>query len=250
MMHPLQANDARRLARLGGVLYLIIIVIGALGESLIRGSIVVRGNATATALNLRSMEWLWRLGVAGEGVLLVCTALLAVILYVLLRPVHRDIALAAVVFNIVCIAIEGVAAVSLASALIPISNPQAFQLLTPAQADAASMLAIQSHSYGFGIALIFFGVECVILGHLIIRSAYMPRAIGRLMQVAGVCYLLNSFALVLSPALSNRLFPLILMPSLLAELSFAIWLTVKGVRADAWNQSAVRAERDRHRPTT
>jgi hypothetical protein len=230
----ISGQTAVRLARFGGLLYLIIIVIGALGEAVVRGSIVVQGDAAATSQNLRSMEWLWRLGLAGESALLVCATALAVILYVLLRPVNRAFALAAVFFNLICIAIEGVAAVFLAVALIPINNPKAFSALTPSQLDAASMLAIQSHSYGFGIALIFFGVECIILGHLIARSGYMPRVIGRLMQVAGVCYLLNSFALLLSPPLSNLLFPAILLPALVGELSFALWLVVKGVRPGDW----------------
>src|SRR5687767_8369387 len=100
-MNLLDAKRARFVARVGGVLYLIIIVLGALGEAVVRGSIVVPGNATATAANLRSMEWLWRLGVAGEVVLLTCATALALILYILLRRVSRDLALAAVFFNLV-----------------------------------------------------------------------------------------------------------------------------------------------------
>ena len=241
MTQSISGPAAVRLARFGGLLYLIIIVIGALGEAVVRGSIVVPGDAASTSQNLRSMDWLWRLGLAGEGTLLLCATALAVILYVLLRPVSRALALAAVCFNLMCIAIEGVAAVMLAVALIPINNPKAFSELTSSQLDAASMLAIQSHSYGFGIALIFFGVECIILGHLIARSGYMPRVIGRLMQVAGVCYLINSFALLLSPALSNVLFPAILLPALVGELSFALWLVIKGVRPAEW-ASAVSAQ--------
>ena len=85
-MQPLDAKRARLLARVGGILYLIIIVIGTLGEAVVRGTIVVPGDAAATAANLRSMEWLWRLGVAGEVVLLSCATALALILFVLLRP--------------------------------------------------------------------------------------------------------------------------------------------------------------------
>ena len=99
-MNLLDAKRARFLARVGGVLYLIIIALGALGEAVVRGRIVVPGNATATAANLRSMEWLWRLGVAGEVVLLTCAIALALILYILLRRVSRDLALAAVFFTL------------------------------------------------------------------------------------------------------------------------------------------------------
>ena len=239
-MPVLDAKRAQRIARVGGVLYLIIIVIGALGEAGVRGTIVVTGNATATAANLRSMEWLWRLGVAGEIVLLTCATALAVILYVLLRPVSRDLALLAVCLNLVCIAIEGVAAVALAATLLPMTNAAYINAFSPEQLNAMALLSVRTHSLGFGIALIFFGVECIVLGYLIARSGYMPRAIGVLMQVAGVCYVINSFALLLSPPLSSRLFPAILIPSLIAELSFALWLLVKGARAEQWNQALAR----------
>jgi hypothetical protein len=235
-MNVLDAKRARFLARVGGVLYLSIIAIGALGETVVRGSIVVPGNATATANNLRSMEWLWRLGVAGEVVLLACAVALSVILYILLRRVNRDLALAAVLFNVVCIVIEGVAAVSLAAALFPLRSAPYLSAFTSEQLNAMVMLSIRSHTEGFGIALIFFGVECVILGYLIYRSGFMPSSIGVLMGVAGVCYAINSFALLLSPPLSSRLFPAILIPSLIAELSLALWLLVKGVNTEKWDQ--------------
>lgn len=235
-MNVLDAKRARFLARVGGVLYLIIIALGALGEAVVRGSIVVPSDATATAANLRSMEWLWRLGVAGEVVLLTCPTALALILYILLRRVSRDLALAAVFFNLACIAIEGVAAVSLAAALFPLANAPYLNAFAPEQINAMAMLSVRSHTAGFGIALIFFGVECVILGYLIYRSGYMPRSIGVLMEIAGVCYVINNFALLLSPPLSSRLFPAILIPSLIAELSLALWLLVKGVNAERWDQ--------------
>ena len=238
MIHPLDARRARLLARVGGILYLIIIVIGALGETVVRGRIVVSGDATATAANLRSMEWLWRLGVAGEIVLLSCAVALSVILYVLLRPVSRDLALAAVLFNLVCIAIEGVAALSLAAALFPLTNAAYLGAFSPEQLNAMAMLSIRSHTVGFGVALVFFGVECIIIGRLIARSGYMPKLIGVLMQIAGVCYAVNSFAVILSPPLASRLFPAILMPCLIAELSLALWLLIKGVREEEWNPPA------------
>jgi hypothetical protein len=235
-MNQMDAKRARVVARVGGLLYLIIIALGAVGEAVVRGSIVVPSDATATAANLRSMEWLWRLGVAGEVMLLTCATALTLILYTLLRRVSRDLALAAVLFNLVSIAIEGVAAVSLAATLFPLANAPYLSAFAPEQMNAMAMLSVRSHTVGFGIALIFFGVECVILGYLIYRSGYMPRSIGVLMAIAGICYVINSFALLLSPPLANRLFPAILIPSLIAELSLALWLLMKGVNAEKWSR--------------
>jgi len=239
MVGHLDAKRARLVARVGGLFYLAIIVIGALGEGLIRGRIVVAGKPTATAANLVSLEWLWRLGVAGEMVLLVLASALSLILYLLLRPVNRDVALMAVFFNLVCIAVEAVAGVSLATALLPVTSAEYATAFGPEQLGAMATLAIRSHTYGFGVGLIFFGVECVVLGWLIARSGYMPRTVGRLMQLAGVCYVINSAALLLSPALSNRLFPAILLPAVVAEFSLAIWLLARGVRAEEWNQAVL-----------
>lgn len=225
MTHPLDAGGARRLARIGGVLYLGIIAIGAFGEVVVRGRVLVPGNAAQTAANLRSMEGLWRIGIAGEIVLLASALALALILYILLRPVSRHLAALAVLFNLIAIAIEGTATVALAAAVLP------------AATDGTVILLIRSHSLGFGIGLVFFGVECVILGILVAGSGYIPKWIGILMLIAGVCYVVNSFALILSPPLSSRLFPAILLPALAAELSLAVWLLVRGVRSDQWGQA-------------
>jgi hypothetical protein len=234
---------ARREARIGGVLYLLIIIIGALEEAVVRGRIVVPGNAVATAANLRELEWLWRLGFTGEVVLLVSAVFLALILYRLLRPVHRDLALLAVLFNLMTIAIEAVAAVSLTSALTPLHG--AASGFTTEQLARLADLGYRGHTAGFSIALVFFGIECIILGYLIRRSRYMPSWVGTLMQVGGICYVINSFAWLLSPALSTILFPAILLPSLIGELSLSIWLLTKGVRGGQWPEHAALEETPR-----
>jgi hypothetical protein len=97
------------------------------------------------------------------------------------------------------------------------------------------------HDYGFGLGLIFFGFECLVVGHLIFRSGYLPKTLGVLMQIAGLCYLANSFALLLAPAFANMLFPAILVPAFIAELSLCLWLIVKGVNVPKWNKRVARS---------
>lgn len=231
-------TSPRVLARIGGALYLLIIAIGLFGEMFVRNKIVVSGDAAATAANIRSMESLWRLGIAAELVLLVSAVTLTVILYVLLRPAGRDLALLAVCFNLVSIAVEAVAALNLVGALFPLGKAGYLAAFEPEQLYAMAMVAVRSHGFGFGVALIFFGCECLVLGYLIVKSGFFPKAIGVLMQIAGVCYLVNSFALILSPALSSRLFPAILIPPFVGEASLCVWLLVKGVNVAKWKQRA------------
>lgn len=231
--HRVEASP-QVLSRIGGVLYLIVIVLGLFGEAFVRDRIIVSGDATATAANIRSLESLWRFGIAGEFLLLICATVLTLILFALLRPVHRDLALLTVFFNLVTIAVEAVAALNLVAALFPLGNAGYLRAFEPEQLHAMASLAVKSHSYGFGVALIFFGCECLVLGYLIFRSSYLPKAIGVLMQVAGWCYLTNSFALLLAPTFANRLFPAILVPAFVGEVSLCLWLLVKGVNVEKW----------------
>src|SRR5216684_2258069 len=222
-------------ARVGGVLYLIIIVLGIFGEAFVRDRIFVSGDAAATAANLRSLESLWRFGIATELFLLICAIALTLIFYVLLRPISKELALLAVFFNLVSLA---VAALDLVAALFPLGNAGYLKAFPPEQLYAMASLAIKSHSYGFGVALIFFGCTCLILGYLIFKSGFLPKALGVLMQIAGLSYLTDSFALILAPNFANRIFPAVLVPAYVGEASLCLWLLVKGVNVEKWEEKA------------
>jgi hypothetical protein len=221
-------------ARVGGILYLIIIVAGVSGELFVRGSLVVFGNAAASATNIVASRYLWRAGVAGDLVMHLCDVGLMLVFYVLLRPVNRNLALLAVLFNLVQTSVLVANKLNLMLPLFFLADAPYLKAFTPEQLQALSYVAIRTHNYGFGFGLIFFGVECVVVGYLIIRSSYLPATLGVMMQIAGVCYLINSFAEVVYPPIAARLFPLILLPSFIGELSLALWLLVKGVNLSRW----------------
>ena len=239
-MPDLQAEASPRvLSRIGGVLYLIIIVIGLFGEAFVRDRLIVSGDAAATPANIRAMESLWRFGIAAEFFLLICAISLAPILYILLKPVSKGLALLAMFFDLVSMAVEAATTMTLLEALFPLGNAAYLRAFQPEQLYALSSLAIKSHAFGFGAALIFFGCFCVIAGYLIFRSGYLPKTVGVLMQIAGICYLINSFAPILSSSLANRIFPAILVPSFIGETSLCFWLLLKGVNMERWNNRLV-----------
>lgn len=97
--------------------------------------------------------------------------------------------------------------------------------------------ALKTHAFGFHVALVFFGAYCLILGILIRRSGYLPKILGSLMAVAGVCYLINSFASFLTPAIAGKPGIAILLPPLVAEVSLALWMMIKGVDLKKWRSS-------------
>jgi hypothetical protein len=187
-----------------------------------------------TAANLGAMESLWRVGIAAEILLLLCATALTAIFYVLLSPVSRTLALASTCFNVVSIAIEAVSALRLVETLFPLTNARYLASFSPEQRDALAYLAVRSHGFGFAVALIFFGCVCPLLGVLIYRSRFLPRAVGVLMMIAGASYLVDGFALILSPPLADAMFPWILLPALLGESSLCLWLLLRGIDDAKW----------------
>jgi hypothetical protein len=225
-------------ARIGGALYLIIIVLGIFGEAFVRNKIVVAGDAAATAANITAMESLWRFGIAAEFLSLICTIALAMIYFVLLRPVSKELNLLATFFRLVSIVVQAVAVLNLVAALFPLGNAAYFKAFTPEQLYVLVSLATKSHSYGFSVSLLFLGCTFLIHGYLIFRSGYLPKALGILIQVAGVGYLTNSVALILYPAVANQVFLAIIIPVFVAETSLSLWLLVKGVNVQKWKERA------------
>jgi Domain of unknown function (DUF4386) len=222
-------------ARTGGALYLVLIVLGFFAVA-IRGKVFVAGNAASTAAHLISMQPLWRWGIAAEFVALAATISLAMIYYYLFRPVHKELNLLATLLRMVGITVQAVALLNLLEALTPLGSAAYLKAFAPEQLHALAYQAIGAHARGFGLALLLFGWCFLVHGWLIYRSGFLPRALGVMIQIAGLCYLTNSFALFLAPPLEDRLFPWILLPCFVAESSLCLWLLIKGVNVEKWRK--------------
>lgn len=229
-------RSPNRYARVAGISYLLIIGFGIIGQLFIRGSLIDFESAKLTASNIRESQNLWRLGIAGDVMMHALDIPVMIILFFLLKPVSKFIASVAVAFNLAQTAVLVANKLVLSVPLIVLDQPQYASVFEAEQIHSLVMLMVNIHDYGFGLGLIFFGFACVGYGMLIYRSGYFPRIIGILVVVAGICYLTNSFALIVFPSLSDFVFP-ILVFSLIGELSFALWLVFKGVDMEGWNQS-------------
>lgn len=225
----------RTLARIGGALYLFIIVAGVFGELFVRNGLIVTGDATATAANIAAHEGLWRLGIAGDLAMHIADLPLLLIIYLLVRPVSASLALLVVLFDAVQTAVLVATKLQLMLPLFLASGASYLGAFDPAQLNALAYVSLRMDAHGFGFGLIDFGCGCLVLGYLIRHTGYLPKLIGTGMQIAGACYLVNSFALILAPKLANAMVPAILLPPFLAETSFALWLLFRGVDEARWN---------------
>ena len=225
-------------ARLCGVLYLIVIVIGIFTELFVRDKLTVSGDATATANNIMGSQLLWRSSIAGDVILLVCAVAQALLFYVLLRPVNKNLALLAVFFNLVECAIDGVNKLNLIAALFLSGGADYLKAFEPHQLHALAYLSLKMHAYGYAISLVFFGFVCLIFGYLLFRSGYFPKTLGVLMTIAGLSYLTISSTQILAPTYAGTIFPILGVPAFIGELSFCLWLIVKGVNVPNWKEKA------------
>ncbi len=223
-------------ARIGGVLYLAIIVLGAFAEGFVANKLVVSGDAATTAHNILASPGLWRLGVAGDLIVVLCAVPLLWIEYLLLRPVSKHLVLLAVLSNLVSLAVEAISKVFLFVVMPTLGTADYLRAFDPTQLQILANLALRSHDIAFNIALIFFGFTCLVNGYLIFKSGYLPKFIGILMQLAGWSYLTACFAALFAPAFADLITPAILLPPLVGESSFCLWLLVKGVNIAKWKE--------------
>jgi hypothetical protein len=227
---PASPASTLRQARIAGLCYLLVIAGGLFAEGLARGSLIVPGDAAATARAIADNETLWRWGVAVHLLYLTPALVVNVIVSRLFSAASPLLARLALVGAAAGVVVEAASLVALFQPLALAEEPGAFAGLADAQRSALTYLAIRLFTVGFGFALVFFAGFCVLVGVLIVRSRLVPRVLGIMMIVAGTCYVVNTVALILSPALSRAINPTILLPILVAELSLAVWLLVKGVR--------------------
>ena len=226
-------NSINQTARIGGVLYLVLIVVGLFSVLIIKDRFIVSGDVTATANHIIRSQFLWRMALVADLIMHVLDIPIMLIIYLLLKPVNKNLALLALLFTLIQTAVLVANNLNLYAALIPLEDKEYLKNLDQNALHVQAYLSLKLNDIGFKVGLIFFGCACLINGYLIFKSGYLPKLIGVLIQVAGLCYLINSLLGLLEPAAAKILF---IIPCLVAELSFCLWLIVKGVNVDKWQQ--------------
>jgi hypothetical protein len=218
-------------ARIAGWLYLMIIISGILAEFFIRQSLIVPGDAAATAANVSASGGLFRLGIAADLVMIICDVALAVLFYLLLKPVNKTFAMLAAFFRLTQAAVLAVNLLNLFFVLQLLGGANYLAVFGPEQLQGLVLFFFQAHGTGYAVGLVFFGIQCLLLGYLIYRSGYFPRILGVLLMVAGIGYLTDSFARVLlaNYAVHENIFSLVVfLPAFIGEMALCLWLIIRG----------------------
>jgi hypothetical protein len=224
-------------ARMAGILYLLSMVTGIFGVLFVGGTLVVDGDAAATATNILAHETLFRLAFASFLVGVVCYVAVTALLYRLLQPVNRSLSLLAALFSLVGCAMWAVGSLFQLAALSVLGGGGSLSAFTVGQAQDLALTLLNLDSQALSIGIVFFGFYCLLLGYLVFRSTFLPRVVGVLLVLAGVGYLTNLY-----PPLENALSFYLQVPGLLGEGSLTLWLLVMGVNAKRWKEQATQRE--------
>jgi hypothetical protein len=218
----------RLLARVAGALYLTITACALFAYLYVRNQ-VIGDDMAQTAANFVAHEQLYRSGFAAAVIVVVCNLAMGFILFELLKVVNPRLAQLALVFITASATLEAVNLGNYIEPLFTFTLPEYRSAFAGGEVQALARGPIKMFGYAFSVSLTFFGVFCVLVGILIIRSTFLPAILGLLMIVAGVTYWINSLRLFLALPI-----PYVPWVTLVAELSLALWLLVVGVNEVKW----------------
>lgn len=217
----------RQIARIAGMLYIVIIVAGMFG-GLTRESLLIAGDPAATVENVTTSEGLFRATIMADLVMILADVAIGVAFFYLLKPVNQGLSLLAAAFRLAQAAALGINLLMLFIVLQFTGGD-----VTTSSIENAYVF-FNAHGIGYNLALMFFAVSLTIQGYLVFVSGYFPRWLGVLLIIAAAGYLIDNTASFILPNYADYAdtFQMIVMIAFPVELIMALYLLVKGVRTE------------------
>jgi hypothetical protein len=223
----------KRLARIAGFLYLIVGIFGGFAIGYATPKVYVGSDAARTAENVLANTGLVRFSVMAGLLQATVFVFLALVLYALLNDVNKNAARALVILVAIATTIMCLNEVFQFAAVLVATDGSYVAAFGAAGAHALVLLLLDMHHYGFLIAQIFFGLWLVPLGYLAYTSGLFPKALGVVLIMGGLSYLVDMLAAFLVPDVGTQIHAFLAIPPTIAEIWMLGYLLVKGVNAPA-----------------
>jgi len=227
-------TSPRTIGRSLGLLFLLVIVCGVFAQGFVSERLINFGDAAATANNILAHRGLFQIGFAVYLIEMASQVATAALWYVLLRPVSRPIALAAAFIELAGAIVKTFARVFFIAPLWVLGGgPTVLHSFTPEQVQSIALILLRTNDVGAATAMALFGFSTFLNGYLIFKSTFMPRWLGVLGMIAGLCWLLYLY-----PPLGRAAFGITAPYGLLVSVAMILWLTIRGVDEAKWKQLA------------
>lgn len=214
--------------KLTGLLYLLVIICAGFSQGYVRETLVIPGDALATANNILSNQGLFRLGLSMDLVAFILDALISVLLFQMMKPFGKTLAMASSALRL--IAHPAIGSLNLLNHFMALHvlNGATLSFMDPEQLQSISLLFMDAHRNGYLIAGGFFGLHCLLLGVSIYRSNTIPKIFGGLLLGSGFGYLIETFGNFMVPGYEDSTAWIVGISAALGEVSLTLYLLIKG----------------------
>lgn len=234
-MNPTEISLLKKNARLAGLFYLLVAVIGPFGLMYIPGKIIVWGDAATTVNNILEHEFLFRSGIAIRILVQVFMLMAVWFLYRLLKQVNEHQTKLMVMFYIVAVPIGFLANAFNITALI-LNKENILDSFSPEKLYDLTELFLSVGSYDTQLVQLFWGLWLLPFGLLVYRSGFIPRIFGLLILVNGLAYIILCFTFILFPDYKSIVYKIVLPFLFIGEVPIIFWLLIKGIQLKRINE--------------
>lgn len=222
-------NTNKKTARRAGFLYLIYMIFHITAGVIGRNRLFVFGDAAATAQNIIASEWQFRISIMVDIFGAVLFLLTAWALYMLLKPVNKNVALLFLLLNLGGVAVYSINLVNQFAALLLLSGADYLKVFQTDQQQALAMLSLYIYNNGYMIAQIFFGAWVFPLGYLVFKSGFLPKILGVVLMIHCFTWLFYILQFFLFPDFSAITYVSWLL-GFVAEFGLTLWLLIMGTK--------------------
>lgn len=230
--------NPNKTARIAGFLYLLQIPLGVFGILYVPKALMVPGDAAATASNILSNEFLFRLSIVSAILAALVTVVTALFLYKVLKPVHKTYAKLMVICTLVVAPISMLNELNHVVVLLLLKGPEYLTIFTASQLQTWVSVFLDLHKYGIQIVGIFFGLWLLPMGYLVFKSNYIPKIIGVFLIITCFGYLIDFVKFFLFPSVGVVISEF----TFLGEVMMVFWLLIKGVNVEQWEKRALESD--------
>lgn len=221
-------RSQRVAARIAGALFLLLMACGVFGEFNGRGSLIADNDPAKTAASILNHLLLFRAGIVSDLVAFTGDIGIAVALYVVLRPVGRNLALLATFWRVAEAAVLGVITLNSVTMLLLLTDPRYAAVFSSQQLQSLVWLFNDAHDAGYNIGLIFLSLGCIAFSWLFLKSRYIPRLLAGFGLLSYTIMLIGTIVTIVWPA--NPIGANFDTPAGVYEIIIGLWLLIRGIK--------------------
>ena len=222
-------NSPKRIARIAGVLYLVVAIFAGFAFEVFTG-LYVAGDSVATAANVVASAGLIRVAVVADLIQVTAWVFLALTLHRLLQHIHPGAAFTMVVLVAIGAGIACFNTVFAFEGMRVATDSSYAAVLGVGGANALVLMLLDTQHYGGSIVSVFYGLWLVPLGYLAYKSGMFPKALGVALITVCVCYHAKLLAAFLAPDLWTAIQGYVSIPLWVFELWMVLYLLLIGIR--------------------